>query len=181
MSPLLSKENSEEESQDPSLCTIDIDTSDPAYDDVFEILKNSRRRAVLEYLNATNESATKGELAEAIAAKENKKPISSLTSQERKRVYVSLYQFHLPKMESAGVIEITNNRQITLTDAAEQCLAYISNESSSLPWPLVYIALSGSAVGVYLLFLLNTISSVLLGVLLGILCIVSILHLLEDS
>lgn len=83
--------------------------SDVEMDQVFGILKNKRRRYVLKYLSAAGDEITLSELAEQIAAWECDKEVAQITSQERKRVYVGLYQCHLPKM--ADVSAITYNKQ----------------------------------------------------------------------
>ena len=79
-------------------------------DDIFELLSNRRRREIIRYLQANNGSATTSELAEFIAADENGKSPEELHSAERKRVYVGLYQNHLPKMDQLGVIAYDHNR-----------------------------------------------------------------------
>ena len=48
---------------------------------------------------------TPDELAERVAAEENGVPREELSSAQRKRVYVSLYQTHVPKMEDAGLVD----------------------------------------------------------------------------
>jgi len=79
-------------------------------DQVFEILKNQRRRYVLQYLNEVDDTVSMSDLAEEIAAWENGKEVSQLSSSERKRVYVGLYQCHLPKMDSMGVVSFNKPR-----------------------------------------------------------------------
>lgn len=79
-------------------------------DVVYDILKNKRRRFVLLYLESVEGSVTIGELAERIAAYENDLPVEGLNAQQRKRVYIGLYQCHLPKMADAGLIEFNQNR-----------------------------------------------------------------------
>lgn len=73
-------------------------------DTVFEMLKNHRRRYVLRYLIMEDGRATMDELVEQIAAWELSKPIETITTQERKRVYISLYQTHLPRMDDVSAI-----------------------------------------------------------------------------
>lgn len=80
-------------------------------DQVFTVLKNQRRRAVLRYLQTADEVEL-GTLAEQIAASECDKEVSQITSRERKRVYVGLYQSHLPKMEDVGAISYNKPRGI---------------------------------------------------------------------
>jgi hypothetical protein len=70
---------------------------------VFELLKNQRRRRVIEHVRS-HDGVTLGQLAEAIAAVENDTSVAALSADERKRVYIGLYQTHLPKMDDAGVI-----------------------------------------------------------------------------
>lgn len=80
-------------------------------DDMFEVLSNYRRRQVLEYLRDGDGTATVSDLAEAIAATENDTPIHQLSSYDRKRVYISLYQNHLPMMDDANVINYEEGRK----------------------------------------------------------------------
>lgn len=78
-------------------------------DDIFHVLQNSRRRDVLAYLEET-EQTTLRELAEHIAASENDVSVAGLRSDQRKRVYISLYQTHLPKLAAHGVIDYDKSR-----------------------------------------------------------------------
>lgn len=86
------------------------DEADITFDEIFEILSNNRRRQVIRYLGDTDEPIAIGTLAEQIAADETEKAVDELTSQERKRVYVGLYQVHLPKMDDMGVISFDTPR-----------------------------------------------------------------------
>lgn len=77
---------------------------------VYDILKNKRRRFVLLYLQSHEETVSIGELAEQIASYENDVPVKQLNAQQRKRVYIGLYQCHLPKMADADVIDFEQSR-----------------------------------------------------------------------
>lgn len=79
-------------------------------DQVFHILRNRRRRDVLRYLSDAPKQVTLGELAEHIAARECEKPVGQLRSQERKRVYVALYQCHLPRMAGSDAVRFERDR-----------------------------------------------------------------------
>lgn len=95
-------------------------------DTTFELLKSRRRRDALQYLKANEGEAKLGELAEHIAAKENDIEVSALSSDQRKRVYVGLYQCHLPKMQETGVIDFNKNRgTIALREAHTQLEPYL--------------------------------------------------------
>ncbi|KAB1191177.1 MULTISPECIES: hypothetical protein [Haloferax] len=100
-------------------------------DIIFEILKNQRRRDALQYLKNNDGEAKLGDMAEYIAAKENEIDINALSSSQRKRVYIGLYQCHLPKMDSAGIVDFDKNRgDITLLDTAEQLETYLDGDVS---------------------------------------------------
>lgn len=93
-------------------------------DQIFGILGNQRRRYVLTYLSTTEGPVTLNDLAEQIAAWECGKGIAQLTSQERKRVYVGLYQCHLPKMADADAISYDKQRGTVETGEQFELFSY---------------------------------------------------------
>ncbi len=100
--------------------------SELSIDETFELLKNARRRAVVRYLLQQEGKANLSELAEHIAAAENGISVHELSSDQRKRVYIGLYQCHLPKMDNLGVIEYDKNRgSIVLQESVSQLLPYM--------------------------------------------------------
>jgi DNA-binding transcriptional ArsR family regulator len=95
-------------------------------DTVFEILKNRRRRDILQYLWEHEGTANIGELAEHIAALENDIDVTALSSSQRKRVYIGLYQCHLPKMDDANVVAFDKHRgTVELRDTADELATYL--------------------------------------------------------
>jgi hypothetical protein len=118
-------------------------------DHVFEILKNERRRTVLHYLKDHGETVSLGELAEHVAAVENGTTVAQVTSNERKCVYVGLYQCHLPKMDDMDIVEFNQNRgRISLGPNAPQLYEYLDeSDDVERPWPLYYGALTAVGVG----------------------------------
>ncbi|ELY54716.1 MULTISPECIES: DUF7344 domain-containing protein [Natronococcus] len=113
-------------------------------DVIFELLKNRRRREVLTYLLEADETVTLGELAEQIAAWENDTSVNALSSDQRKRVYVALYQTHLPKMDDAGIVEYDQDRGlITLADNADLLMMYLDTDTHQQDrWDRWYAVLS---------------------------------------
>ena len=100
----------------------------PSKDVIFDILKNERRRRTLEFLRE-EPTTTLSDLAEHVAALENDKSVRELTSSERKRVYVGLYQCHLPKMADAGVIDHDRSRgTVELREATSPYFVYLDIE-----------------------------------------------------
>ncbi|MFP8957280.1 ArsR family transcriptional regulator [Natrialbaceae archaeon A-CW3] len=113
-------------------------------DVIFELLKNRRRREVLTYLLDAEETVTLGELAEQIAAWENDTDVNALSSDQRKRVYVALYQTHLPKMDDAGIVDYDQDRGlITLSDNADLLVMYLDTDTHQRDrWDRWYAAVS---------------------------------------
>lgn len=98
-------------------------------DEIFDALKASRRRAVLRYLDENGGTATTGTLAEHIAAMENGVDVSAISSSQRKRVYVALYQAHLPRMADFGIVEYDSDRgYVKLCDRADRVLSYLYHD-----------------------------------------------------
>ncbi len=109
---------------------------------VFEVLKNERRRRVLKFLADKDETVSLSDLAEHIAAIENGKSEAALSSQERKRVYVGLYQCHLPKMDDTNVIDFNGDRgTVALGANAEQLYPFLDtdDDNQERPWPKYYL------------------------------------------
>lgn len=126
----------------------DVDTSGEMPPDlVFEILSNTRRRMMLYYLRQNDGSATVKELAEQIAALENDVDVEDLQRQQQKRVYVSLYQTHIPKLERAGIIEYDDEEGLVeLTSRADEFDSYLSDTGdSAYPWRIHYLVLAAVA------------------------------------
>lgn len=115
--------------------------------EAFDILSNDRRRHALHYLLAQDEGTEIGELSEQIAAWENGEDLNEVTSDERRRVYVSLHQTHLPRMDDAGILQYENSRDtIELTERGESLRVYMEVvEDNEIPWSEFYLGLSGLA------------------------------------
>ncbi|WP_436910139.1 DUF7344 domain-containing protein [Halosimplex marinum] len=124
------------------------EVADLPLDHVFEILKNERRRTVLHYLREHGGTVSLGELAEHVAAVENDTTVAQVTSNERKCVYVGLYQCHLPKMDDMDIVEFNQNRgRISLGPNAAQLYEYLEeSDDVDRPWPLYYGSLAGAGV-----------------------------------
>jgi hypothetical protein len=121
-------------------------------DVVFEILKNQRRRLVLQYLRETEGPARLGTLAEHIAAFENGVSPTGLNAQQRKRVYIGLYQCHLPKMADAGVVDFDQDRGIVeMNDDGESLLAFLDADAEAQESPRPYLLAVAAGAAAFLL------------------------------
>lgn len=112
--------------------------------EAFDILGNDRRRYALHHLMSTDEPIDIGDLAQRIAAWENGVDADDVTPTERRRVYISLYQIHLPRMESVGILDYESlNDTIHLTDRGENLRVYMEViEGNDIPWSEFYFGLS---------------------------------------
>ena len=113
-------------------------------DDVFGLLSNHRRRFALHHLKQNGEHADLGELAERVAAWENGTAVEEVSSAERKRVYTSLQQFHLPKLDDKQVVEFDERAgEVELTEHADDLDVYLEViESDDVPWSQYYLGLT---------------------------------------
>uniref|UniRef100_A0A7D6GIT5 DUF7344 domain-containing protein n=2 Tax=Natrinema zhouii TaxID=1710539 RepID=A0A7D6GIT5_9EURY len=67
-----------------------------------------------------------GTLAEIVSAKEHETTVAELTSIQRQRVYVPLYQNYLPELDTKGFIEYNQSRGIVRpTDRLEVFRPYL--------------------------------------------------------
>lgn len=150
-------------------------------DRVFDLLSNARRRFVLHYLGQQDRPVELRELADEVARWETGS--ESLSRKERKRVYVSLYQTHIPRLADAGVIDYDSDTgQIQLVSRARDLDRYI-NSPEEPPWSLYYLAITVVGGAFYLLTVYDVVpvvSTLVAGlVVIGLLLLVSITHALS--
>lgn len=77
-----------------------------------------RRRRTIAELARHSHGAKLTNIAERVAAAEYGVRVSDLSSQERKRVYVSLYQTHVPKLVDLGLVEYDDDSGYLATTPA---------------------------------------------------------------
>jgi hypothetical protein len=117
-------------------------------DELFEILSSTRRRRIIYYLAVEGPQLTLNQLATKIAAVETDTPEAEITSDERQRVYISLYQTHLPKLEEAAIVTYDDEeRTVSLTDdIREDGFFWMETEPApSRPWHRYYTVLAALA------------------------------------
>lgn len=130
---------------DPVAEEVDAAVGDPelASETAYAVLADKRRRYAIHYLKQARGPVTVRELAEQVAAWENDKPGAEITSQERKRVYIALYQSHLPTLDKEGIVEYDADRgTVVLTDAMSAWEVYLEVvPKGNVPWSLYYVGL----------------------------------------
>jgi hypothetical protein len=111
--------------------------------DVFDLLRNERRRYLLHYLLTRESPVELGELAERIAAWEYDTTVERVTSDQRKCVYTTLQQSHLPKMDAAEIVDYDADRgTIHRTEHTDKLNVYLEIvPTDEFPWREYYLAL----------------------------------------
>jgi len=101
-------------------------------DDLFFVLKNERRRLVLRYLAGSERVVRMRDVAEQVAAWEHDITLAELTSEQRQRVYIPLYQSHLPKLDALGLVEYDQSRGVVeRTDRVAQVVPYLEADEGT--------------------------------------------------
>ncbi|MFC7202666.1 hypothetical protein ACFQJC_04010 [Haloferax namakaokahaiae] len=111
-------------------------------DEVFDLMSNHRRRYAIHHCKQVDGPVSLSDLAEQVAAWEKDKEISELRSAERKTVYTSLQQTHLPRLDRVGIVTYENG-EVELTDQIERLDIYLDVvPENSIPWGVYYLGLS---------------------------------------
>ena len=96
-------------------------SADEPVDTVFEILAHHRRRYALECLREYENPLPLADLADEVAVREHDAPLPEVPSETVKRVYLSLYHTHIPKLAAAEYVEYSQERDaVTLTEHSER-------------------------------------------------------------
>jgi len=92
--------------------------------EIHDVLRNDRRRLVLERLRATGNAETVSDLAEHIGGVEAGE--SPPPRNVRQSVYVSLHQTHLPKLDELGIVDYDpDGKTVELAANAEDLETYL--------------------------------------------------------
>ena len=113
------------------------------YDECFDLLSNHRRRYALHYLQQQDDGVALGELADQVAAWENGVDVDAVSYDERKRVYTSLQQVHLPRMDNLDVVEFDDREgHVRIGIAAEHLDVYLEIVTGNdVSWSTFYLGL----------------------------------------
>lgn len=109
-------------------------------DTVFDILSNRRRRQIIYYLQEHGGEAPLRDVANAVAGWEEDEAPEDVTEKQSRRVYVSLYQSHVPRLTEVGLIEHEDTGMIRLTDRVRLLDPYLDPHTDGPPWQVYYLA-----------------------------------------
>ncbi len=108
------------------VATVGSKTGDETLDEgtIHDVLRNDRRRLVIESLREGGGTADVSDLAESIAARES--GTDPPPTNKRQSVYVSLHQTHLPKLDDLDIVAYDpNGREVELRDRVEEVEIYM--------------------------------------------------------
>lgn len=92
-------------------------------DQIFTLLSMRRRRELLRAVDRAGGKATVGDVTNELATREHG---DTAAANERKTVYVSLHQTHIPRLVEAGVlVHDAREKIVGLTDRGDVLLAYL--------------------------------------------------------
>jgi hypothetical protein len=117
-----------------------------ARSEIFDILQNERRRLVLRYLQRNDTDVELGDLATQVAAREYETSVEAVSAEQRKRVYTTLQQTHLPKMDSVGIVAFDRDRGVVAPTEHTQALSVYLEivPGNELAWREYYLLLGAA-------------------------------------
>ncbi|MFA9416697.1 hypothetical protein [Natrinema sp. HArc-T2] len=99
---------------------------------LFDVFSNARRRRTVQFLKRQGGSCDLAPLVEQVAAWENDTDPDDVTRTQRRRVYISLYQTHLPMLEDHGIVDWDpEGHEIELLPNAERFEPYLDRHLES--------------------------------------------------
>lgn len=103
-------------------------------DVVFEVLANERRRHLLDYLLATDGSVTLADAADEVAVREFDSSLADVPAEDVKRIYMSLYHTHVPKLAAFGaVVYDQDGDRVALGENTGRLTEYLLDDPEEAP------------------------------------------------
>lgn len=126
------------------------DLDDLSKGEIFEVLQNKRRRYVLQYLRRHGGPVEIGELATQVAAWEYETTCDGISKKQRKRVYTTLQQTHLPRMDKVGIVVYnSDDGTINTTPQTDDLTVYLEIvPGGEFPWREYYLSLGAVSLAV---------------------------------
>jgi len=120
-------------------------------DESYDLLSNTRRRFVIDFLRTCDTPVDVMALSRTVAARENNTDPDDLTDPQVKRVYVSLHQTHIPKLANSGVVTYDKDAStVALTGTVAELDAYLPYRGDdTVPWPLAYVSVATGGLILY--------------------------------
>lgn len=112
--------------------------------ELFDVFSNARRRQTVRYLKRQGGACDLAPLVEQVAAWENGIPTDEVTRTQRRRVYISLYQTHLPMLEDHAIVNWDPDAHtITLLPSNDVFEPYLDRRlDHQRPWHQFYATIT---------------------------------------
>lgn len=95
--------------------------ADEPANSVFELLSHHRRRYALECLREYENPLPLADLADEVAVRERDAPLPEISPEAVKRIYLSLYHVHIPKLADAAYVHYSQERDaVSLREHSER-------------------------------------------------------------
>lgn len=95
-------------------------------ENLFTALSSERRRNTIEALTEIGEPTSLSKIVDYVAESELDKPIAEINSDERNRIYVSLYQCHVPHLADTNLLNYNEDtKQISASPQTEFARTFI--------------------------------------------------------
>ncbi|QLG48553.1 DUF7344 domain-containing protein [Natrinema halophilum] len=119
--------------------------SDLTQAELFDVFSNARRRRAVQYLKRQGCTCDLAPLVEQVAAWENDTDTDNVTRTQRRRVYISLYQTHLPMLEDHGIVDWDpDGHKIELLPNEDRFEPYLDRRlEDQQPWHQLYASVTG--------------------------------------
>ncbi|MDS0475091.1 hypothetical protein [Natrinema sp. 1APR25-10V2] len=116
--------------------------------ELFDVFSNARRRRAVQYLKRQGGSCDLAPLVEQVAAWENDADPDDVTRTQRRRVYISLYQTHLPMLEDHGIVDWDpDGHEIELLPSEDQFEPYLDRRlDGERSWHRLYAGVTSVGV-----------------------------------
>jgi len=116
--------------------------------ELFDVFSNARRRRTVQYLKRRGGTCDLAPLVEQVAAWENEIDSEDVSRTQRRRVYISLYQTHLPMLEDHGIVDWDpDDHAIELLPHEEVFDPYLDHRlEDQRPWHQLYASVTGLGV-----------------------------------
>ena len=131
------------------LSRIQTDTTDESLskETIYEILSNQRRRFMIHALKYRDSAMELKEISKRVTAWEQNTEMSAINYDQRRSVYTSIKNTHLPVLEENGLVEYdAETKTVAPTEALDSLDVYTETlRGREIPWSNYYLGLTGVA------------------------------------
>ncbi|AXR78693.1 DUF7344 domain-containing protein [Natrarchaeobaculum sulfurireducens] len=142
--------------------------------ELFDVFSNARRRRTVQFLKRQGGSCDLASLVEQVAAWENDADPDEVTRTQRRRVYISLYQTHLPMLEDHDIVDWDPDAHaIELLPSEDVFEPYLDRHvETTRQWHRVYLTVTAVGAAALALTWLTSITAAVAPIVALLLCVI---------